>query len=128
MKDIIVQPASGKLGILMPGMGAVATTFVAGVLASRKGIAQPTGSLTQTANIRLGKRTDNRNPKIRAIKCYDLSGKLLFVKSEINTDEIQFSIPRDCKNQIVIIKFEYDDLTYKTNKYFINSSSNYLVK
>lgn len=65
MKDIIVQPASGKLGILMPGMGAVATTFVAGVLASRKGIAQPTGSLTQTANIRLGKRTENRNPKIK---------------------------------------------------------------
>lgn len=65
MKDIIVQPATGKLGILMPGMGAVATTFVAGVLASRKGIAHPTGSLTQTANIRLGKRTENRNPKIK---------------------------------------------------------------
>ena len=65
MKEIFIQPAKGKLGILMPGMGAVATTFVAGVLASRKGLSQPTGSLTQTANIRIGKRTENRNPKIK---------------------------------------------------------------
>ncbi|PAC28642.1 inositol-3-phosphate synthase [Flectobacillus sp. BAB-3569] len=60
-----VSAATGKLGILMPGMGAVATTFVAGVIASRKGLAHPTGSLTQTANIRLGKRTEKRNPKIK---------------------------------------------------------------
>jgi myo-inositol-1-phosphate synthase len=59
-----LQSAKGKLGILMPGMGAVATTFVAGVLASRKGLTHPTGSLTQTANIRIGKRTENLNPKI----------------------------------------------------------------
>ncbi len=64
MNHLIAQ-TKGKLGILLPGMGAVATTFVAGVLAARKGIAHPTGSLTQTANIRLGKRTENRNPKIK---------------------------------------------------------------
>ena len=59
-----VKPAQGKLGILVPGMGAVATTFIAGVEAVKKGIAQPIGSLTQMSNIRIGKRTENRNPKI----------------------------------------------------------------
>jgi myo-inositol-1-phosphate synthase len=60
-----VKPAQGKLGVLLPGMGAVATTFIAGVEAVRRGIGQPIGSLTQLAHIRLGKRTDNRNPLIR---------------------------------------------------------------
>lgn len=59
-----VQPAEGKLGILIPGLGAVATTFIAGVEAVKKGLAQPVGSLTQMGNIRIGKRTENRNPKI----------------------------------------------------------------
>jgi myo-inositol-1-phosphate synthase len=59
-----VEPAQGKLGILLPGLGAVATTFIAGVEAVKKGIAQPIGSLTQMSNIRVGKRTENRNPKI----------------------------------------------------------------
>jgi myo-inositol-1-phosphate synthase len=49
---------------LLPGMGAVATTFMAGVEAVRRGISQPVGSLTQLGHIRLGKRTDNRNPLI----------------------------------------------------------------
>ncbi|MEO5647288.1 MAG: inositol-3-phosphate synthase, partial [Chitinophagaceae bacterium] len=62
--DQQVKPASGKLGILMPGLGAVATTFIAGVEAVKKGIAQPIGSLTQMGNIRLGKRTENRYPKV----------------------------------------------------------------
>ena len=60
-----IQEASGKLGILTPGMGAVSTTFMAGVLAARKGLASPVGSLTQMGSIRLGKRTENRNPKIK---------------------------------------------------------------
>ena len=59
-----IQPAKGKLGVLIPGMGAVATTFVAGVEAVRKGIAEPIGSLTQMGTIRLGKRTEGRSPKI----------------------------------------------------------------
>jgi myo-inositol-1-phosphate synthase len=59
-----VRPAEGKLGILLPGLGAVATTFIAGVEAIRRGVAQPIGSLTQLAHIRLGKRTDDRNPLI----------------------------------------------------------------
>jgi len=63
--NLEIQPAKGKLGIMIPGMGAVATTFVAGVEAVRKGIAKPIGSVTQMATIRLGKRTDGRSPKIK---------------------------------------------------------------
>ncbi|MEO5590000.1 MAG: inositol-3-phosphate synthase [Gemmatimonadaceae bacterium] len=58
-------PATGKLGILTPGLGAVATTFMAGVESVRRGYSKPIGSLTQMATIRLGKRTDNRSPLIR---------------------------------------------------------------
>ncbi|MEO8194452.1 MAG: inositol-3-phosphate synthase [Gemmatimonadales bacterium] len=58
-------PATGKLGILTPGLGAVATTFMAGVESVRRGHSKPIGSLTQMATIRLGKRTDNRSPLIR---------------------------------------------------------------
>jgi myo-inositol-1-phosphate synthase len=65
MSDNGVKPATGKLGVLLPGMGAVATTFIAGVEAVRRGMAEPIGSLTQLAHIRLGKRTDHRNPLIR---------------------------------------------------------------
>src|SRR5688500_16638666 len=62
-----IPPATGKLGVLLPGMGAVATTFMAGVEAVRRGISQPVGSLTQLGHIRLGKRTDNNNPKINEL-------------------------------------------------------------
>ncbi len=64
-KGIEIAPAQGKLGILLVGLGAVSTTFVAGVEAVRKGTAKPFGSLTQMGTIRLGKRTDNRSPLIR---------------------------------------------------------------
>ena len=60
-----IAPPRGKLGIMIPGMGAVATTFVAGVEAVRKGISSPIGSLTQMGTIRLGKRTEGRSPKIK---------------------------------------------------------------
>jgi myo-inositol-1-phosphate synthase len=60
-----VSPAEGKLGILMPGLGAVATTFIAGVEAIKKDLAQPFGSVTQMGTIRLGKRTEERQPKIK---------------------------------------------------------------
>ena len=60
-----IRPAEGKLGILLPGMGAVATTFIAGVEAVRKGLSHPIGSLTQMGTIRLGKRTENRFPRIK---------------------------------------------------------------
>src|SRR6201984_3913759 len=60
-----LQPAKGKLGIMIPGMGAVATTFVAGVEAIRTGLAKPIGSLTQMGTVRLGKRTEGRSPKVK---------------------------------------------------------------
>ncbi len=60
-----IAPATGKLGVLTPGMGAVATTFISGVLAARRGYAEPIGSLSQMAHIRLGKRTEERNPLVR---------------------------------------------------------------
>src|SRR5436305_4451302 len=60
-----IAPAKGKLGVLLPGMGAVSTTFMAGVELVRKGKAQPVGSLTQLGTIRLGKRTEGRSPLIR---------------------------------------------------------------
>jgi myo-inositol-1-phosphate synthase len=60
-----IRPAKGKLGILTPGMGAVATTFMAGVEMIRRGHAKPIGSLTQMGTVRLGKRTENRSPLIK---------------------------------------------------------------
>jgi len=58
-------PATGKLGILTPGLGAVATTFISGVESVRRGLSKPIGSLTQMATIRLGKRTEARSPLIK---------------------------------------------------------------
>jgi myo-inositol-1-phosphate synthase len=60
-----IAPAAGRLGILTPGMGAVASTAYAGVIAARQGRAVPIGSLTQMAHIRLGRREEGRNPLIR---------------------------------------------------------------
>jgi myo-inositol-1-phosphate synthase len=65
MTSPTVKSAGGKLGILTPGMGAVATTFIAGVEAVRAGLGEPIGSLSQMGTIRLGKRTDNRSPLIK---------------------------------------------------------------
>ncbi len=62
-----IAPAEGKLGVLLPGMGAVGTTFIAGVLAIRRGLASPIGSLTQMGTIRIGKRTDDN---VQPIKDY----------------------------------------------------------
>ena len=63
-KQISIDPAQGKLGVLIPGIGAVSTTFMAGVEAVKRGLGLPVGSLTQLGTIRLGKRTDDRSPKI----------------------------------------------------------------
>ena len=60
-----IAPATGRLGILLAGLGAVSTTLIAGVHAIRKGLAAPTGSLTQMGTIRLGKRTEGRSPLIK---------------------------------------------------------------
>jgi myo-inositol-1-phosphate synthase len=73
VKNLEIAPATGKLGILLVGLGAVSTTTIAGVLAVRKGLASPIGSLTQMGTIRLGKRTEGRSPKIsEAVPLVDL--------------------------------------------------------
>jgi myo-inositol-1-phosphate synthase len=64
-KGATIEEPQGKLGVLLVGMGAVTTTFIAGVEAIRKGLARPVGSLTQMGTIRLGKRTEGRSPLIK---------------------------------------------------------------
>ncbi len=64
-QPVSIKKPEGKLGVLLPGMGAVATTFVAGCLLARRGLGEPIGSLTQMGTIRLGKRTEGRSPLIK---------------------------------------------------------------
>src|ERR1700691_2275710 len=66
-KPVSIAPPKGKLGVLTPGMGAVSTTFMAGVELVRRGESLPVGSLTQMGTIRLGKRTEARIPKIKEL-------------------------------------------------------------
>ena len=63
--DSRIRPAKGKLGVLLPGMGAVTSTFIAGVELTKKGLGKPIGSVTQLQTIRLGKRYENRSPLIK---------------------------------------------------------------
>jgi myo-inositol-1-phosphate synthase len=64
-RPVSIAPPKGKLGVLTPGMGAVSTTVMAGIELVRRGQAVPVGSLTQMGTVRLGKRTENRTPKIK---------------------------------------------------------------
>jgi myo-inositol-1-phosphate synthase len=63
--NVQIAPADGKLGVLIPGMGAVTTTFIAGLEAMKRGLGKPIGSLTQLGTVRLGKRTEARSPAIK---------------------------------------------------------------
>src|SRR5436853_6390944 len=82
-----IPPARGKLGVLLVGLGAVSTTTIAGVLAIRKGIAKPIGSLTQMGTVRLGKRTDNRSPKISDVVPLSTLDDLVFGGWDIFDDD-----------------------------------------
>jgi myo-inositol-1-phosphate synthase len=64
-EPVAIAPADGKLGVLLPGLGAVSTTFIAGVEAVKRGLAAPIGSLTQLSTVRLGKRNEGRTPLIK---------------------------------------------------------------
>jgi myo-inositol-1-phosphate synthase len=64
-EPVRIAPADGKLGVLLPGLGAVSTTFIAGVEAVKRGLGVPIGSLTQLATVRLGKRSEGRTPLIK---------------------------------------------------------------
>ncbi len=83
-----IMSAKGKLGVMIPGMGAVATTFVAGVEAVRKGISSPIGSLTQMGTIRLGKRTEGRSPKIQDFVPLAKLNDLVFTGWDIFEDDM----------------------------------------
>jgi myo-inositol-1-phosphate synthase len=86
--DNRIEPPKGKLGVMIPGMGAVATTFVAGVEAIRKGFAKPCGSLTQMGTIRLGRRTDARSPKIKEFVPLAALDDLVFTGWDIFEDDM----------------------------------------
>ncbi len=83
-----IAPAQGKLGVVIPGMGAVTSTFIAGVEAVKKGLAKPIGSLTQMGTIRLGKRTDNRIPAIKDFISLASIEDLVFGGWDIFSDNI----------------------------------------
>src|SRR5436190_15317308 len=83
-----IADAKGKLGIMIPGMGAVATTFIAGVEAVRRGIAKPIGSMTQMGTIRLGKRTDGRSPRINDFVPLAQLNDLVFTGWDIFEDDV----------------------------------------
>jgi myo-inositol-1-phosphate synthase len=105
-KSGTIAEAKGKLGIMLPGMGAVATTFVAGVEAVRKGISQPIGSLTQMGTIRLGKRTEGRSPKINDFVPLAQLNDLVFTGWDIFEDDMYAAatnagvLEKDLLNQI----------------------------
>ena len=83
-----IQPATGKLGVLTPGMGAVASTFFAGVVAIRKGLRLPIGSMTQMGHIRLGKRTEDRQPLVRNFVPLAELDQLVFGGWDIFEDDV----------------------------------------
>ena len=82
-----VLPPGGRLGVLTPGMGAVSTTFMAGVELVRKGIALPIGSLTQLGTIRLGKRTERLSPPIREFVELEGLDRLVFGGWDVFPDD-----------------------------------------
>ena len=83
-----IDPAAGKLGVMIVGLGAVATTFIAGVEAIRRGLAKPIGSLTQMGTIRLGKRTDNNSPLIKEFVPLAGLNDLVFTGWDIFEDNV----------------------------------------
>ncbi len=83
-----IQSADGKLGILLPGLGAVATTMIAGVIAVNKGLSQPIGALTQMGSIRLGKRTENRYPLIKDFVPLANLNNIAFGGWDVYTDNV----------------------------------------
>ncbi len=86
-KPTTITPAEGRLAVLVPGLGAVATTLIAGVEAVRRGMAKPIGSLTQMATIRLGKRTEKRSPPIRELVPLADLGDLCFGAWDVFPDD-----------------------------------------
>jgi len=83
-----IQPSRGRLGVLIPGMGAVTSTFIAGVELCKKGLGRPIGSVTQMQTIRLGKRYEGRNPLIRDFVPLEKPGNLVFGGWDLFPDSV----------------------------------------
>ena len=84
----MIQKNKSKLGVLIPGMGAVASTFICGVIACNKGLSKPIGSMTQMGSIRLGKRTENRTPLVKDfVPTVDMQN-LIFTGWDINDENV----------------------------------------
>ena len=104
--SVAIEEPKGKLGVLLVGLGAVSTTFIAGVEAIKKGIAEPIGSLTQMGTIRLGKRTDNRVPLVKDFVPLASLGDLVFGAWDIFEEDAYEAalhagvLERDLVNQI----------------------------
>ncbi|MDE2142332.1 MAG: inositol-3-phosphate synthase [Elusimicrobia bacterium] len=86
--DNRIPPAKGKLGVLLPGMGAVSSTFIAGVELVKKGLGKPVGSVTQLQTIRLGKRYENRAPLIKDFVPLASLNQLVFGGWDFFTDDM----------------------------------------
>lgn len=109
-----VKSADGKLGILMPGLGAVATTMIAGVAAVKKGLSKPIGSLTQMGTIRIGKRTEKKEPKIKDFVPLANLEKLVFggwdvyednvYEAALNARVLDANLLRDVREELQAIK------------------------
>src|SRR5215471_12393691 len=82
-----IAPARGKLGVMLVGLGAVSTTTIAGVIAIRKNLAKPIGSLTQMGTVRLGKRTEGRSPRIGDVVPLSSLDDLVFGGWDIFADD-----------------------------------------
>jgi hypothetical protein len=96
-KGIKIEPAHGKLGVVLPGMGAVTSTFIAGVEAIKKGLAKPIGSLTQMGTIRLGKRSERRVPA--AFRLINLSAALSISDSNVTTNAVRWRRRGELQNR-----------------------------
>lgn len=109
-----IKAANGKLGILMPGLGAVATTMIAGVAAVKKGLSKPIGSLTQMGSLRIGKRTDNNEPKIKDFVPLANLEDLVFggwdvypdnvYEAAMNARVLDANLLRDVRDELQVIK------------------------
>jgi len=87
-KGMKIAPPQGKLGVVLPGMGAISSTLIAGIEAVKRGVAKPIGSLTQMGTIRLGKRTENRTPAIKDFVPLASLDDLVFGGWDIFSDNI----------------------------------------
>ena len=83
-----IKSPTGKLGVLLPGMGAVASTFIAGIEAIKLNLAEPVGSMTEMGTIRLGKRTEDRVPRIREFVPLEELENLVFGGWDINEENL----------------------------------------